>query len=201
MRKLHVIRMSSREYRDSYLKSPLWLSLRDKIIKRDPICVKCEKSLSSDVHHMNYRNIVNVKDSDLVGICRPCHDFIENCKRIGILPKTHNLNLLKAISPETITQIRKRKLAKGELTEDLMIKVCQAAPNTKRFICGIMKMSPPRNFMEWVGIKVTQSKIDHIIWTLNKFDGKRKDVGWLNRKAPGKIVGDHYHFTDPHKKY
>lgn len=171
-----VIKMSSREYRDSYLTSELWMSIRDKVIKRDPVCMKCGVSPSTDVHHMRYRNIVNIRNSDLVGLCRPCHSFIEKCKKTRMMPKVHNLQKIREITPESIGRVIKKRRETVILTESLLKRVCECPPPSKRRICGIMKLSPQFTFMEWVGIKTTQQRLNKIIGAIKRSKNLPKKV-------------------------
>jgi hypothetical protein len=65
-------------YRDVYLKSEDWQNLRAAIIAlHNGRCYGCGcRSLSVDVHHIQYRKLFDVKTSDLRPLCRTCHDII-----------------------------------------------------------------------------------------------------------------------------
>ena len=57
-----------------YYKSEQWLALRKIILNRDShTCRKCNKSKATEVHHLHYRNWMDEKPSDLISICRDCH--------------------------------------------------------------------------------------------------------------------------------
>lgn len=71
----HKVKYTRREYRDEYLKSPEWISLRETILKSSPDCQCCKKK-ANDVHHLIYRNFVDTKVTDLLPVCRDCHGFI-----------------------------------------------------------------------------------------------------------------------------
>lgn len=71
----HKVKYTRKEYREEYLKSDEWKNLRQTILGSNPDCQCCGKS-ASDVHHLVYRNIVDIKISDLIPVCRKCHDFI-----------------------------------------------------------------------------------------------------------------------------
>lgn len=64
-------------YRFKYLKSEHWSNLRiEKLASVDACCKNCgRRDLSNDVHHLNYRNLYDVTLSDLVVLCRECHDL------------------------------------------------------------------------------------------------------------------------------
>lgn len=72
--------MSSRSYyyRNNYLRSDHWQNLRlQRLVKSKCRCALCGKEdISNDVHHVNYRNLKDVRISDLRVLCRKCHDQV-----------------------------------------------------------------------------------------------------------------------------
>jgi hypothetical protein len=70
-------------YRDVYLKSEDWKSLRKiKLSKKKARCQICGfASKSNDIHHLKYRNLYDVEIKDLVVVCRKCHDIIHGLMR------------------------------------------------------------------------------------------------------------------------
>lgn len=76
-------------YRNTYLKSDHWNSLRlRKLAKQHGKCKVCMKEAwNNDVHHLNYRNLYDVRLNDLVVLCRPCHTLVhvtlEKCQKIN----------------------------------------------------------------------------------------------------------------------
>lgn len=60
-------------YRTVYLESDHWAELRGRKLKANPTCERCPRR-ATDVHHVNYRNIFDVELTDLLSLCRPCHD-------------------------------------------------------------------------------------------------------------------------------
>ena len=60
-------------YRTVYLKSEHWNTLKRAKLKLNPNCEKCGESYLVDVHHLNYRNLYDVRISDLQSLCRGCH--------------------------------------------------------------------------------------------------------------------------------
>jgi hypothetical protein len=81
----HKVKYSRKEYREEYLNSEEWKSLRSLIMSSKPDC-QCCKEKATDVHHLVYRNIVDIKISDLLPVCRPCHNLIHEaikCKYIS----------------------------------------------------------------------------------------------------------------------
>jgi hypothetical protein len=69
----HKVKYTQKEYREEYLDSPEWKNLRNTILGSSPNCQCCGRP-ATDVHHMVYRNIVDVKITDLLPVCRNCHN-------------------------------------------------------------------------------------------------------------------------------
>jgi len=65
-------------YRDVYLKSDDWKSLRkERILKSGCRCDICgTRTERLDAHHLKYRRLHNVSVCDLRAVCRRCHDAI-----------------------------------------------------------------------------------------------------------------------------
>lgn len=63
-------------YRTVYLKSEHWKTLRGKKLELNPSCEICGKIGVMDVHHVNYRQLFDVQLTDLLTVCRKCHDGI-----------------------------------------------------------------------------------------------------------------------------
>lgn len=96
-------------YREVYLKSDHWHELRSRKLKQNPKCERCP-ARACDVHHVNYRNIFDVQLSDLLSLCRPCH---EREHKVNGMPKRERL--LDTRFPDRVAQIithRKRIEAK-----------------------------------------------------------------------------------------
>jgi hypothetical protein len=73
-----------KEY-NRYLNSPEWRTKRDKVLKRDNYrCQCCLDNYATQVHHKSYE-FVDLAGSepcfDLVSVCTPCHDQIEEMKK------------------------------------------------------------------------------------------------------------------------
>ncbi len=65
-----------KEY-DAYLGSPEWRARREKILVRSKrICEMCGSEPATDVHHLTYERVGEELDTDLLGLCRGCHDTI-----------------------------------------------------------------------------------------------------------------------------
>ena len=61
-------------YRNVYLKSDHWKFLREEKLAKTSSCEKCGTKSLLDVHHKNYRELYDVKLTDLQTLCRLCHD-------------------------------------------------------------------------------------------------------------------------------
>lgn len=68
-----------------YLKSPEWQKKRLTILKRDGyLCQCCLDAYATQVHHKSYEFVDFTGREpafDLVAVCKPCHDFIEETKK------------------------------------------------------------------------------------------------------------------------
>ena len=57
----------------SYLRTPEWVTLRERVKQRDKICQGCLAAPIEDVHHLTYEHVQNEFAFELVGLCRKCH--------------------------------------------------------------------------------------------------------------------------------
>ena len=64
--------------KQEYLKSSQWQTLRKAVLKRDSYtCQSCQTSgIPLEVHHITYIRLGNEDTSDLVSVCRDCHQSI-----------------------------------------------------------------------------------------------------------------------------
>jgi hypothetical protein len=82
---IHKTNFTRKEYREDYLKSPEWAKLRNTILFSKPDCQCCESVQAQDVHHLVYRNWVDVTIADLMPVCRKCHDYIHIAIKDGFI--------------------------------------------------------------------------------------------------------------------
>tara|TARA_Y100000310_G_scaffold342834_1_gene447775 strand:- start:1858 stop:2340 length:483 start_codon:yes stop_codon:yes gene_type:complete len=61
-----------------YMASRAWAIKREAVKKRaEGICERCRDANLRDIHHLTYENLgAEYVDSDLLGVCRPCHEFL-----------------------------------------------------------------------------------------------------------------------------
>lgn len=60
-------------YRNVYLLSEHWKSLREEKLNINPVCEICGCNKRIDVHHLRYKNLYDVLVEDLQTLCRKCH--------------------------------------------------------------------------------------------------------------------------------
>lgn len=69
-----------RHKKQAYLKSRAWASLRRLTLQRDSYtCQLCNSQhIPLEIHHISYKEFGNESLSDLVTLCRPCHQSIHD---------------------------------------------------------------------------------------------------------------------------
>jgi hypothetical protein len=133
-------------YRDVYLKSEEWKSLRlQRLEQANYKCELCGETKNSlDVHHLVYRRLFNVRPSDLRILCRDCHEAAH-----GLLKKYKKL---KTLDRSTQWSIVKKHLAKG-------------APARKmRAICEWMELPMGRSKNMTRGARLMLAEKEFGIW-------------------------------------
>jgi hypothetical protein len=71
---------------DAYIKSRLWWNIRQLVLERDGKCCQVCGTPSKTVHHIDYTKIIMLGQGDqheLITLCEPCHNFVEQDKHIG----------------------------------------------------------------------------------------------------------------------
>ena len=72
--------MGKRLY-SNYLESDEWKEKRSKVRRRARgWCERCKVRRREDVHHLTYQNVGNEKLTELVGVCRKCHEFLHGLR-------------------------------------------------------------------------------------------------------------------------
>jgi len=60
-----------------YLASREWRVKRKEVIElADSICERCASRPIKNVHHLTYENLGQESPLDLIGVCRPCHEYL-----------------------------------------------------------------------------------------------------------------------------
>ena len=108
---MRKVKYTRKEYREEYLQSEEWKKLRNLIMDSKPSC-QCKgcKNDACDPHHMVYRDIVDVKVSDILPVCRGCHNLIHEAIKNNYIPKeeSQKTSLLK-IKEKTINITEDKK--------------------------------------------------------------------------------------------
>ena len=79
--------MNKQEYQE-YLKSEHWKNLRgQKIRGKGAICEICGSKENINIHHMEYKNIYDIKAYQLRVLCKTCHETIHNHLKLFPLKK------------------------------------------------------------------------------------------------------------------
>src|ERR1035441_1284394 len=90
-------------YRDTYLHSDHWKTLRSiKLRRKHAECELCKiKSLSNDVHHLKYRHLYDVDPKkELMVLCRDClnrvNELLKKCPKMRTIePAVHLRGVIK----------------------------------------------------------------------------------------------------------
>lgn len=138
------VKYTRKEYREEYLKSDEWINLRTLILEQKPNCQCCGKC-ATDVHHLVYRNIVDIKISDLLPVCRFCHEYIHDAIKdeyisqdpnniVDITQKTKNI-----LNDEEYAILRSWLSKKHHLSPEDETLVRSLHPVVMKKISGIVK--------------------------------------------------------------
>jgi ssDNA-binding Zn-finger/Zn-ribbon topoisomerase 1 len=72
------------KYKD-YLKTKYWRGFRASVLSRRRYCQKCgilrTNKTIFNIHHINYKNLFNEKDEDIIVLCQDCHKKTHNTKK------------------------------------------------------------------------------------------------------------------------
>ena len=114
-------------YHEVYLKSDYWKSLRLKTIAaRDFKCEICGSESSLEIHHISYDHLGNELDSDLMCLCRNCHQIVHDLKeaRLELYGNEHYEKMASKVVAEAIDPIREELTQKdAELVKAAYFKV------------------------------------------------------------------------------
>ncbi len=124
------IHYSRKEYREDYLSSQEWRDKSAKILARDPICKICDKTPSVDAHHLTYERITQENlDTDLIGVCRKCHNRIHKYRELEDISSFYQLKV-------EFERSKKPFLVK----EGIVLRLKEANVSTQQKIAGILKI-------------------------------------------------------------
>jgi hypothetical protein len=157
-----MVRPSRREYAE-YLKEPQWEALRSVAISNGMPCQRCKMNKATQVHHLNYRNIVDVKPRDLVALCAHCHSKMHVAIRSGIKNQQSVLCNDDVWLSERIGAMRRKHVVPLHVWE----RINKTTPYAQKRVCGLMKMAHPHDFTEWCGLKARIAVINQLVWWSN----------------------------------
>jgi hypothetical protein len=70
------------EKRQAYYCSPQWGQLRRQVIERSGgLCERCDMRRGTAVHHLTYIRLYREKLTDLMHICKDCHEYTHGISR------------------------------------------------------------------------------------------------------------------------
>lgn len=189
------VRYTRKEYRDDYLKSDHWKTLRGYIVKSGVLCFKCKVEPATDAHHMRYRNIVTVKIKDLVPLCRECHNIVEEAKSLGLIRKSHSTVAVLKINREKIILEKKRLASKTKLPDSLIDRMISQGSQCCKLVLGILRRSVySRN--DWSNVLVTGRQLDQIrrIVFRNWKNGVPSTLRYITSSAPSRLKNISIHY-------
>lgn len=62
----------------NYLESKWWISFRKWILCDNDNCKMCGSKEHLNIHHLNYNNLYNETEHDVIVVCKSCHKSIHN---------------------------------------------------------------------------------------------------------------------------
>jgi hypothetical protein len=153
----HIVRPSKREYAE-YMTEPLWEEQRKLAISMGAICQRCNTNKASQVHHLRYRDIVNIKPKDLVALCAHCHGKMHVAIRSGVKDARAVLVNDDAWLTAQLSAMRTKQVVPSEI----WVRLNSADLLAQQLACGLMKLGHPNDFGEWRGKKARPSVIDEL---------------------------------------
>ena len=143
---MEMVKYTRREYREEYLRSDEWREKRRLFIEKHPVCEKCVKRPTGDVHHLEYRDIVDVTDECMMGACRECHRFIHDCIDVGLIPNDAALIVKRALTMSVGRDDLKARRGylrrKVDFPKELFRRVAASDGNIQKKVYGVRKWSP-----------------------------------------------------------
>ncbi len=82
--------MTRREIYEAHLRSDLWQQQRKGAFNRwGRFCNCCGADDAIHVHHLNYRNLVDCLDEDLMPLCEACHNKVHAIPELDEMARVH----------------------------------------------------------------------------------------------------------------
>jgi len=174
---MNKVKYTRTEYRNEYLKSDEWIQKRNNYISTNQMCEKCGKQ-ATEVHHIEYRNLMDITNECLMSVCRECHIFIHECIETKLIAKSKDkiglVEKRKQILTTTKDDLQKRKQWLGNkklLSDDILEWIYESPRQLQQRIFGILKYTP--NHIKDLDDKLMNGKeIEKIDTLLKRFFGK-----------------------------
>lgn len=104
-----------------YLASPLWATIRGRVLAASRFCCGCKATTPTQVHHKKYSAAVlaGQDDTQLVALYRQCHERIEfnvHGHKVSLEIANKRLDLLATTGSPESPRRKKRKRRRGTLT-------------------------------------------------------------------------------------
>jgi 5-methylcytosine-specific restriction endonuclease McrA len=160
-------KMTRLEYRNEYLKSDEWKSLREDFLNtRDGNCEKCSKP-ASDVHHMEYKFLSTPSDqmNSLMLLCRNCHTLTHKAIECKAIKFPHHkcdvLRLTEDHIKNALSRSRKKHLVSIPLIREI---VERGSSHGIKMACGVLKVRESFLCSIPPNLKATSIQIEKLNW-------------------------------------
>lgn len=64
--------------KSNYYKTEHWINRREEMLEESDGCEECNSHKNLQVHHKHYNSLFKEKDSDLMVLCKNCHQELHN---------------------------------------------------------------------------------------------------------------------------
>ena len=191
---MEKVKYTREEYRNEYLKSDEWNRLRKLTMDGNPDCQCCLKTKARDVHHLVYKNLVDIKIDELLPVCRDCHKEIHRAIADGYI--SQDVNDLENILQKTVNilgdkeyeDLKKWLRGKHSLSED---DIGIIADDSSRFLIKRIKGITKKQI--WIddlpNVKFTGTQIEKIKEVFKTFF-YRRNLGKPNAVKKFKLSDD-----------
>lgn len=135
-----------KEKYQAYLCSREWWSLRNQVIERcGGVCERCKIRKVDHVHHLTYIRKYAEKLTDLLGVCKKCHDGIHQLNTARPTPKPRKqifspieseLIEIMTLSPSVVPLVIER-FGKSYFLSDDAVNIFRAYKHAVDFNCDV----------------------------------------------------------------
>lgn len=123
-----------------YLLTKHWLKRKaDYLRKHKKECTMCGNKYYIQVHHVDYKNLGDEKDEDLVALCKRCHD------------KLHK-NISKATDSKVLSYISKMENARKDKIKEISCDCTLCRKMNRNNCCELYGYMPNKNKCKYYDI-------------------------------------------------